>query len=139
MGVAHGRMTEGELAVVMEKFSNKKINVLVSTSIIETGIDIPNVNTEIIFNADRFGLAQLYQLKGRVGRSEKKAYAYLFHKQRKLLSEKSIMRLQAIQEFTELGAGFKIAMRDLEIRGMGNLLGEEQSGHIMASFCREFI
>lgn len=132
VGVAHGRMTEGELAVVMEKFSNKEIDVLVSTSIIETGIDIPNVNTEIIFNADRFGLAQLYQLKGRVGRSEKKAYAYLFHKQRKLLSEKSIMRLQAIQEFTELGAGFKIAMRDLEIRGMGNLLGEEQSGHIMA-------
>ncbi len=115
----------------MLNFMNGENNVLVSTTIIESGIDIPNVNTILILDADCFGLSQLYQLRGRVGRSNRMAYAYLMHKKDKVLSETAEKRLRAIKEFTEFGAGFKIAMRDLEIRGAGNLLGTEQSGHMM--------
>ena len=102
-----------------------------ATTIIESGIDIPNVNTAIILDADKFGLSQLYQLRGRVGRSNRLAYAYLMHGKNKVLSDVADRRLRAIKEFTEFGAGFKISMRDLEIRGAGNLLGTEQSGHMV--------
>ena len=105
--------------------------MLVSTTIIESGMDIPNVNTMIVLDADHFGLAQLYQLRGRVGRSDRMAYAYLMYKKDKTLTEISEKRLRAIKEFTEFGSGFKIAMRDLELRGAGNLLGTEQSGHML--------
>ena len=114
----------------MEEFINKEINVLVCTTILESGIDIPNANTIIVENADRLGLAQLYQIRGRVGRSDKQAYAYVTYKRDKLLSEVADKRLKAIKEFTEFGSGFKIAMRDLEIRGAGSLLGEIQHGHM---------
>ncbi|ONI48223.1 hypothetical protein AN643_02670 [Candidatus Epulonipiscioides saccharophilum] len=114
----------------MEKFENKEINVLVCTTIIETGLDIANANTIIITNADQMGLAQLYQLRGRVGRSDKQAYAYLLYRRDKALTEVAEQRLGAIKQFTQLGAGYKIAMRDLEIRGAGDLLGASQSGHM---------
>ena len=127
---AHGKMSGRELENIMERFINKEINVLVCTTILESGIDIPNANTIIVENADRLGLAQLYQIRGRVGRSNKQAYAYVTYKRDKLLSEVADKRLKAIREFTEFGSGFKIAMRDLEIRGAGSLLGEIQHGHM---------
>ena len=114
----------------MQEFVEQKTNVLVCTTILESGIDIPNANTIIVENADRMGLAQLYQIRGRVGRSDRQAYAYITYKRDKLLSEVADKRLKAIKEFTEFGSGFKIAMRDLEIRGAGSLLGEIQSGHL---------
>ena len=129
---AHGQMNERELEDIMYEFVNGELDVLVSTTIIETGLDIPNVNTIIIDNADKFGLAQLYQLRGRVGRSSRSAYAFLMYQQNKIISEVAGKRLAAIREFTELGSGFKISMRDLEIRGAGNLLGFKQSGHMEA-------
>ena len=116
----------------MYKFINGEIDVLVSTTIIETGLDISNVNTMIIHDADNMGLSQLYQLRGRVGRSNRTAYAFLMYKRDKMLKEVAEKRLAAIKEYTELGSGFKIAMRDLEIRGAGNLLGAEQHGHMEA-------
>lgn len=129
---AHGQMSERKLEKIMYDFINGEIDVLVSTTIIETGLDISNVNTIIIHDADKFGLSQLYQLRGRVGRSNRTSYAFLMYKRDKVLKEVAEKRLQAIKEFTELGAGFKIAMRDLEIRGAGNILGAEQHGHMEA-------
>ena len=129
---AHGQMKETELENIMYKFINGEIDVLVSTTIIETGLDISNVNTMIIHDADNMGLSQLYQLRGRVGRSNRTAYAFLMYKRDKMLKEVAEKRLAAIKEYTELGSGFKIAMRDLEIRGAGNLLGAEQHGHMEA-------
>ncbi len=129
--VAHGQMHEHELEDIMIDFMNKKYDVLISTTIIESGLDIPNVNTIIINRADTFGLSQLYQLKGRVGRSTRQAYAYLFYPRHASLTEEAQKRLQVIAEYSELGSGFKIAMKDLEIRGAGNILGHEQSGSIM--------
>ena len=128
--VAHGQMTERQLENVMIDFINNEVDVLVCTTIIETGMDIQNVNTIIIHDADKFGLSQLYQLRGRVGRTNRLAYAYLMYQRDKVLSEVAQKRLKAIKDFTEFGAGFKIAMRDLEIRGAGNLLGLSQHGHI---------
>ena len=127
---AHGQMGERQLETIMSGFINKEIDVLVSTTIIETGLDIPNVNTMIIQDAQLFGLSQLYQLRGRVGRSNRTAYAFLMYRRNSILKEEAEKRLKAIREFTDLGSGFKIAMRDLEIRGAGNLLGAEQSGHM---------
>lgn len=127
---AHGRMTGNEIENIMEEFVEGKTNVLVCTTILESGIDIPNANTIIVENADRMGLAQLYQIRGRVGRADKQAYAYITYKRDKLLTEIADKRLKAIKEFTEFGSGFKIAMRDLEIRGAGSLLGEIQHGHL---------
>lgn len=129
---AHGQMKESELERIMYDFVSGEIDVLVSTTIIETGLDIPNVNTMIIHDSDSMGLSQLYQLRGRVGRSNRTAYAFLMYKRDKLLKEVAEKRLQAIKEFTELGSGFKIAMKDLEIRGAGNLLGKMQHGHMEA-------
>lgn len=129
---AHGQMKERELEKIMMEFMNKEIDLLVSTTIIETGLDIPNVNTMIIHDANQLGLSQLYQLRGRVGRSNRNAFAFLMYKQNTLLKETAEKRLQAIREFTDLGSGYKIAMRDLEIRGAGNLLGQAQSGHMEA-------
>ena len=127
---ANGQMTGKEIEEIMFDFINKKTNVLVCTTILESGIDIPNANTIIVENADRLGLAQLYQIRGRVGRSDRQAYAYITYKPDKMLSEVADKRLKAIKEFTEFGSGFKIAMRDLEIRGAGSLLGEIQHGHM---------
>ena len=132
VGIAHGQMTEGELERAMSSFGAGEFDVLVCTTIIESGLDIPNVNTLIINRADTFGLAQLYQLRGRVGRSNRRAYAYLLIPQTSSLSEPAERRLKAMLAATELGAGFRIAMKDLEIRGAGNILGAEQSGHIHA-------
>ena len=129
---AHGQMPEQELERVMVDFINHEIDILVSTTIIETGLDIPNVNTLIVHDADRFGLSQLYQLRGRVGRSNRTAYAFLMYRRDRMLKEEAEKRLAAIREFTELGSGIRIAMRDLEIRGAGNLLGAEQHGHMDA-------
>ena len=129
---AHGQMKEHELEKIMYEFISGEIDVLVSTTIIETGLDISNVNTMIIHDADNLGLSQLYQLRGRVGRSSRTAYAFLMYRKDKMLKEVAEKRLGAIREFTELGSGFKIAMRDLEIRGAGNLLGEQQHGHMQA-------
>ena len=129
---ADGQMKETELENVMVDFINREVDVLVTTTIIETGLDIPNVNTIIIHDADRMGLSQLYQLRGRVGRSDRTAYAFLMYRKEKVLKEVAEKRLSAIREFTELGSGIKIAMRDLEIRGAGNLLGAEQHGHMDA-------
>lgn len=129
---AHGQMKEHELEKIMFSFINGEIDVLVATTIIETGLDISNVNTMIIHDSDNMGLSQLYQLRGRVGRSNRTSYAFLMYKKDKLLKEVAEKRLQAIKEFTDLGSGFKIAMRDLEIRGAGNLLGERQHGHMEA-------
>ena len=130
--VAHGQMGEGELEAVMLDYLRGGADVLVCTSIIESGIDIPDANTLIVEHADAFGLAQLYQIRGRVGRSRERAYAYLLYDSAQALSEEAAQRLSALSDYTELGAGFKIAMRDLEIRGAGNLLGDEQSGHVAA-------
>lgn len=127
---AHGQMTKDQLENKMNNFINGKFNVLICTTIIETGIDIPNVNTLIIIDADRFGLSQLYQIRGRIGRSNKIGYAYLMYSKHKFLNDSAIKRLDGIREFTELGSGFKIAMRDLSIRGAGDILGREQSGFI---------
>ena len=127
---AHGKMKERELEDIMHEFINKDIDVLVSTTIIETGLDIPNVNTIIIHNAENFGLAQLYQLRGRVGRSDRQSYAFLMYRRDKMINEVAEKRLSAIREFTELGSGYKISMKDLEIRGAGNVLGSSQSGHM---------
>ena len=140
IAVAHGRMHENELEQIMMDVSDGTIDVLVCTTIIETGLDIPNVNTIILENADRLGLAQLYQLRGRVGRSNRLAYAYLTYRRNKSLTPEAEKRLLAIKEFTEFGSGFKIAMRDLEIRGTGNLIGAQQHGHMEAvgyeMYCR---
>ncbi|MGO1061138.1 transcription-repair coupling factor [Planococcus sp. FY231025] len=130
VGYAHGQMSESELESVILSFLDGEYDVLVTTTIIETGIDIPNVNTLIVYNADRMGLSQLYQLRGRVGRSNRVAYAYFMYQRDKVLTDVAEKRLMAIKEFTELGSGFKIAMRDLSIRGAGNLLGSQQHGFI---------
>ncbi len=130
--VAHGRMSEGQLEQVMFEFWNREHDVLVATTIIESGLDLPQVNTLIVERAERLGLAQLYQLRGRVGRSNQRAYAYLFHPPEERLSEDAYRRLEAIGEFADLGSGFDLAMRDLEIRGAGSILSETQAGHIAA-------
>ena len=127
---AHGQMSGQELEDIMMDFIDKKIDVIVCTTILESGIDIPNANTIIIENADRLGLAQLYQIRGRVGRSNKESFAYITYKRDRLLSEVADKRLKAIKDFTEFGSGFKVAMRDLEIRGAGSLIGEYQHGHM---------
>ena len=132
IAVAHGKMGEDALSDVMQAMANGEIQVLICTTIIETGLDIPNVNTLIIENADRLGLSQLHQLRGRVGRSNRHAFAYFTYRPDKSLTEVAEKRLSAIRDFAEFGSGFKIAMRDLEIRGAGNLLGSEQSGHMMS-------
>ena len=128
--IAHGQMTGRQIEEIMTDFYEGQYDVLLSTSIIETGLDIPNANTIIIYDADRLGLSQLYQMRGRVGRSRRRAYAYFMYRPDKMLSEAAEKRLKAIEEFTELGSGFKLAMRDLEIRGAGNLLGSQQHGNI---------
>lgn len=130
VGIGHGQMHKDDLEDVMMKFMNKEYNVLVCTTIIETGIDIPNANTLIVEDADKFGLSQLYQIKGRVGRSDRNAYAYLLYRPNKQMSEEAAKRLKAIKEFTQLGSGYKIAMRDLTIRGAGDILGGQQAGFI---------
>jgi transcription-repair coupling factor (superfamily II helicase) len=130
MDFAHGQMTKTQLEDKMQAFIDHEFDVLVCTTIIETGIDIPNVNTLIIMDADRFGLSQLYQIRGRIGRSDKIGYAYLMYDNHKMLNDIAVKRLNTIKEFTELGSGFKIAMRDLSIRGAGDILGSEQSGFI---------
>ncbi|MDR2665214.1 MAG: transcription-repair coupling factor [Oscillospiraceae bacterium] len=132
IAIAHGKMDEESLSGVMDRMASGEIQVLVCTTIIETGIDIPNVNTLVIEDSDRMGLAQLHQIRGRVGRSPRRAYAYLTFRQGKLLTETAEKRLSTIREFAEFNSGFKIAMRDLEIRGAGNLLGAEQSGHMVS-------
>jgi transcription-repair coupling factor (superfamily II helicase) len=132
IAVAHGKMTQRELTSAMTQMADGEIDILVCTTIIETGIDIPNANTLIIENADTMGLAQLHQIRGRVGRSSRRAFAYLTYRRGRVLSEIAQKRLSAVREFAEFGSGFKIAMRDLEIRGAGNVLGPEQSGHMMS-------
>ena len=127
---AHGKMTKNEMQDIIYDFTNKEYDVLVSTTIIENGIDIPNANTIIVIDSDRFGLSQLYQIRGRVGRGDKIAYAYLMYKKEKVLNSTALKRLEAIKEFTELGSGYKISMRDLAIRGAGDILGKEQAGFI---------
>ncbi|MCW3016261.1 MAG: mfd, partial [Solirubrobacterales bacterium] len=130
--VAHGQLEENELEQRMLTFLRGEADVLVATSIIESGIDVPTANTLIVERADMFGLSQLYQIRGRVGRSRERAYAYLVYPSHAALTEDAMKRLTALSDYTELGAGFKIAMRDLELRGAGNLLGDEQSGHVAA-------
>ena len=130
VGVAHGKMSREEIEDVMLQFTDNHYQVLVCTTIIETGIDIPNANTILIEDADHFGLSQLYQIKGRVGRSDRLAYAYLMYSPQKQLSEVAGKRLKSIKEFTQLGSGYKIAMRDLTIRGAGDMLGPQQAGFI---------
>jgi transcription-repair coupling factor (superfamily II helicase) len=130
--IGHGQMPDGELEEVMLKFMRRQADILVSTTIIESGIDIPSANTMFINDADKFGLADLHQLRGRVGRYKHRAYCYMLLPADRTVAEKAVKRLKAIEEFSMLGAGFKIAMRDLEIRGAGNILGPEQSGHIAA-------
>jgi transcription-repair coupling factor (superfamily II helicase) len=132
LAIAHGQMDGEELEEVMHRFIHGQTQVLLSTTIIENGLDIPNVNTIVIDRADMFGISQLYQLRGRVGRSDQPAFAYLFYPERRVISELAMKRLRIISDFTELGSGFKIAMKDLEIRGAGNLLGREQHGDILA-------
>ncbi len=132
IAVAHGKMSEEELSDVMQRMDEGEVQILVCTTIIETGIDIPNVNTLIIEDADKLGLAQLHQIRGRVGRSSRHAYAYLTFRRGKVLTEVAEKRLNAIRDYAEFGSGFKIAMRDLEIRGAGNLLGSAQSGHMLS-------
>ena len=127
---AHGQMTKTELDTIMESFVYQEFDILVCTTIIETGIDIPNANTLIIYDADHFGLSQLYQLRGRVGRSDRIAYAYLLYDKKKVLNDIAVKRLQAIKDFTELGSGYRIAMRDLSLRGAGDILGSEQAGFV---------
>jgi transcription-repair coupling factor (superfamily II helicase) len=132
IAAAHGQMGESALEKVMVSFYQHEYDLLLCSTIIENGLDIPSVNTLIVYDADYYGLSQLYQLRGRVGRSNRAAYAYLTYKRDKILNETAEKRLQAIKEFTEFGSGFKIAMRDLEIRGAGNLLGAEQHGQMAA-------
>ena len=132
VAIAHGQMDEGSLESIVMQFAERAFDVLVCTTIVESGIDMPSVNTMVVDRADRLGLGQLHQLRGRVGRSGQRAYAYLFHPHDKVLSEQAYERLRTIGEHTDLGSGFKIAMRDLEIRGAGNLLGRDQSGHVAA-------
>jgi len=131
IAILHGQLPENEIEDTLIDFQEGRYQLLVTTTIIESGIDIPNVNTLIVGNSDKFGLSQLYQIKGRVGRSNRQAYAYLFYNKNRTLSETAMKRLSTLQEFQDLGSGFKVAMRDLEIRGAGNLLGREQSGQIM--------
>ncbi|MBN1775260.1 MAG: transcription-repair coupling factor, partial [Clostridiales bacterium] len=128
--MGHGKMAERQLESVIESFIRHEADILVCTTIIESGIDMPNVNTLIVEDADRFGLSQLYQLRGRVGRSDRQAYAYITYRRDKVLTEDAQKRLAAIRDFTELGSGFKIALKDLEVRGAGNLLGSEQHGQM---------
>lgn len=130
LAVAHGQMTTNQLEGVMESFVSGQVDILLATAIVETGMDIPNVNTLVVLRADRMGLSQLYQLKGRIGRADRRSYAYFTYQRDKVLTEDSEKRLKAIRDFTEFGSGYKIAMRDLELRGAGNILGESQSGHI---------
>lgn len=130
LAIAHGQMTTQQLEGVMESFVSGEVDILLATAIVETGMDIPNVNTLIVLQADRMGLSQLYQLKGRIGRADRRSYAYFTYHRDQVLSEDSEKRLKAIRDFTEFGSGYKIAMRDLELRGAGNILGESQSGHI---------
>ena len=132
IAVGHGKMAKEDLSGVMEQMVNGETDILVCTTIIETGIDIPNVNTLVIEDADHMGLSQLHQIRGRIGRSARRAYAYLTYKRGKILQENAAKRLAAIREYVEFGSGFRIAMRDLEIRGAGNLLGPEQSGYLMS-------
>lgn len=132
IGIAHGKMEEDQLLEVWSKLLNGEINLLVCTTLIETGVDVPNVNTLIIENAENMGLAQLHQLRGRVGRTNRRAFAYFTFKRGKVLSEVAAKRLEAIREFTKFGSGFRIAVRDLEIRGAGSILGASQSGHLTA-------
>src|SRR5262249_35063002 len=132
LAVIHGQMAESELEQGMLKFVRREADVLVATTIIESGLDIPNANTIFINQADNYGLADMHQLRGRVGRYKHRACAYMLLDGNKQLTQTAAKRLKAIEEFTELGAGFKIAMRDLEIRGAGNILGTQQSGHIAA-------
>jgi len=132
IGIAHGKMSEDELSDIWKKLLDHEIDVLVCTTIIETGVDVPNANTLIIEDADRMGLSQLHQLRGRVGRSPRRAYAYFCFKHNREISETATKRLEAIRQFTEFGSGFKIAMRDLEIRGAGSILGGEQHGNMEA-------
>ena len=132
IGIAHGQMAENDLAERMRDFTSGKIDVLLSTSIIESGLDIPNANTLIVDRADMFGLAQLYQLRGRVGRGAQRAYAYFFKQRQKAPTLEGSLRLETIGEYTDLGAGYSVAMRDLEIRGSGDILGTRQSGYIAA-------
>lgn len=131
IGIAHGQMPEKELEEAIYGFANHEFDVLLCTTIIESGLDIPNANTMIVYDADKFGLAQLYQIRGRVGRSERQAYAYCFYRGGKVLSEEAKNRLTAIKDFTMLGSGYQIAMRDLEIRGIGHILGHKQHGHMI--------
>lgn len=137
---AHGQMSENALEQIMMDFYEGDFNVLLTTTIIESGLDVANANTIIVYDADNFGLAQLYQMRGRVGRSSRMAFAYFVHRAEKILTENAEKRLQAMREFAQLGAGFKIAMKDLEIRGAGNLLGSQQHGHIASvgfeMYCR---
>lgn len=139
MAVAHGQMGGAEIENIMVDFYGGAYDLLLSTSIIENGLDVPNANTIIIYDADKLGLSQLYQMRGRVGRSGRRAYAYFMYQRDKVMTEAAEKRLRAIKEFTELGAGFKLAMRDLEIRGAGNLLGAQQHGNIgsvgFATYC----
>ncbi|MDD3663295.1 MAG: helicase-related protein, partial [Candidatus Pacebacteria bacterium] len=130
IGIGHGQMSEEELSVVWQKLLDEEIDILVCTTIIENGIDLPNINTLIVEDCDRFGLAQLHQIRGRIGRSSARAFAYLTYRRGKVLNETVTKRLLAIKEFTKFGSGFQIAMRDLEIRGAGNLLGAQQHGHL---------
>ena len=132
VGIAHGKMTEEQISSVWQQLLDNEIDVLVCTTLIETGVDVRNCNTLIIENADRMGLSQLYQIRGRVGRSNRKAYAYFTFQRDKVLTEIASKRLSAIREFTSFGSGFRIAMRDLQIRGAGNLLGHSQHGHMEA-------
>jgi transcription-repair coupling factor (superfamily II helicase) len=132
IAIAHGQMDEHDLESVMMAFYEHRYDVLVCTTIIESGLDVPNVNTIIINNADKLGLSQLYQLRGRVGRSNRQAYAYLLYRSEEILSEEAQKRLAAMREFADLGSGFKVALRDLEIRGAGNLLGAEQHGQMIS-------
>lgn len=132
MAVAHGRMQPSQVEDIMLDFINHDIDILVCTTILESGIDIPNANLIIVENADRLGLAQLYQIRGRVGRSNRLAYAYITYEKDKQISEISEKRLKAIKDFTEFGSGYKIALRDLELRGAGSLLGNLQHGHMVS-------
>ena len=129
--MAHGQMPEEVMERAITDFYEGKYQVLLATTIIENGVDMPNVNTVIVYDADRFGLSQLHQLRGRVGRSNRQAYAYFLYRENKVVNETAERRLRAVQDFTELGVGFKIAMRDMEIRGAGDILGAQQHGHIM--------
>ena len=131
IAIGHGQMDEKTLEKVIVDFANQEYDILLATTIIENGIDIPNANTMIIHNADKFGLAQLYQLRGRVGRSQRQAYCYCFYTKSKEITSDAVQRLKAIKEFTTLGSGYQIALRDVEIRGVGNILGTKQHGHMI--------